>query len=342
MFKKLFISAALALSIVACASTKEPTSHKDSMANIAPLTSMYNFQLMNSETQSPVSMAKLAKELVNTDVVFIGEFHSHQGSHLLQLQLLEALYKQNPNVILSMEQFTRDSQEVLNKYLANEYGESTLIEDGNAWPHYKGSYRSIVEFARENNIPVVAANSPAMHVRCVGKKGADVISTFPAEQQSWSAKELDLENENYKDKFLSFIRKSGRNHGQTPEQQEERAMKTYAAQLLRDTTMAESIINALVANPGYKVVHLNGSFHSDSHLGTTAVLESMKPNLKTTVLSPVMVENNRNPAAKTKQYSQGDYIYLLRKMPDRFIDKDKQKASIRKLIKKRMTETCDL
>ncbi len=342
MFKKSIISAALVLSLGACTATEQSSQQVLSVSNIAPLTSMYNFQVINSATKTPVSVAQLAADLKNTDVVFMGEFHSHQGAHLLQLQLLEALYKQNPNLILSMEQFTRDSQEVLNKYLSGEYGESTLMADGNAWPHYKGSYRAIVEFARENNIPVIAANSPAMHVRCVGKKGPEVIATFPVDQQSWSATELDLENESYKEKFLSFIRASGRSHGQTPEQQEARAMKTYAAQLMRDTTMAESIIDAMAANPGAKVVHLNGSFHSDNHLGTTAVLEAMKPNLKTTVLSPVTVADNMKPEAKEDQYAQGDYIYLLREMPSRFKNKDKRKASITKLIKNRMKEKCEL
>jgi len=341
MFKKSIISAALVLSIAACTSTEQPTSKKNDAMEIAPLTSMYSYKVIHSHNQASVSVEKLAKNLKGTDVVFIGEFHSHQGSHLLQLQLLEALYQQNPNLILSMEQFTRDSQEVLNKYLDGTYGEATLMKDGNAWPHYKGSYRAIVEFARENNISVIAANSPAMHVRCVGKKGAEIIAKFPDDQANWSAKELDLENKDYKEKFLSFIRASGRSHGQTPEQQEARAMKTYAAQLLRDTTMAESIINAMAAKPGAKVVHLNGSFHSDNHLGTAAVLESMKPKLITKVLSPVMVDDNMKPEAKEEQYAQGDYIYLLREMPNRFNDKSKRNASIRKLIKKRMAEKCE-
>jgi len=340
MFKKSVVCTALILTLSACTSTEQKTAATG--ANVAPFTSMYNFQLIKSSDNSQVSVQQLANELSTTDVVFIGEFHSHQGSHFLQLQLLEALYQQNPNIVLSMEQFTRDSQDVLDKYLAKEYGEETLFEEGKAWPHYKGSYRATVEFARENSIPIIAANSPAMHVRCVGKKGADFISKFPQEQADWSAKELDLENENYKEKFMSFIRESGRSHGQTAEQHKERQMKTYAAQLLRDTTMAESIIDAMAKYPNAKVVHLNGSFHSDSHLGTTAVLETLKPALKTTVLSPVSVEDSNKPAAKAEQYTQGDYIYLLRKMPMRFESKTKKMASISKLIRKRMKETCDL
>lgn len=347
MLIKILFSAALVLSLAACKNTEEklaspPSTLPLSNVNFAPLTSLYSFQVVNSASKTPVSVQQLAEDLKDTDVVFMGEFHSHQGSHLLQLQLLEALFKQNPNLILSMEQFTRDSQQVLNKYLAGEYGESTLMEDGNAWPHYKGSYRAIVEFAREHKIQVVAANSPAMHVRCVGKEGAEIIARFPADQADWSAKELDLDNKSYKDKFMSFIQSSGRSHGQTPEEQEKRQMKTYAAQLLRDTTMAESIINAIEKQPGATVVHLNGAFHSDSHLGTVSVLENMRPNLKVKVLSPVMVEDNMQPFATTEQYTQGDYIYLLRQMPERFYDEDKRNASIRKLITERMTETCDI
>jgi uncharacterized iron-regulated protein len=344
MFKKTLLTIALSTTLTACAISEntEKVQQTTAMSAPQPLTSMYSYQIIDSNTRTQVSISTLAQSLKNTDVVFIGEFHSHQGSHLLQLQLLEALYQQNPNLVLSMEQFTRDSQPVLDKYLSGEYGEATLLSEGNAWDHYKGSYRSIVEFARENNIPVIAANSPAMHVRCVGKNGADFIKQFPAEQANWSAKELDLENENYKDKFMSFIKQSGRSHGQTPEQQEARQLKTYAAQLLRDTTMAESILEAMKANPKAKVVHLNGSFHSDNHLGTAAVLETMKPSLKTSVLSPVTVENNITPMAKEDEYAQGDYIYLLREMPSRFNSEEKRNASIRKLIKKRMTETCDL
>lgn len=339
MLKKTLVALVCTSTLMACSANNTKV---NTQTEPVPLTSMYSYQLIDSRTQTPISVDTLAKKLNETEVVFIGEFHSHQGSHLLQLELLEALYKQNPNLVLSMEQFTRDSQAVLNKYLSGEYGESTLINEGNAWDHYRGSYRAIVEFAREHNLPVIAANSPAMHVRCVGKNGASFIQEFPSEQADWSAKELDLENENYKDKFMSFIKESGRSHGQSEEEQKASQMKTYAAQLLRDTTMAESIIDAMNANPNAQVVHLNGSFHSDNHLGTVAVLETMKPKLRTSVLSPVIVESSIEPSAKENEYAQGDFIYLLREMPNRFKSKEKRYASIGKLIKKRMTETCDL
>jgi len=221
-------------------------------------------------------------------------------------------------------------------------GENTLIDDANAWPNYKGSYRAIVEFAKEQKIPVIAANAPAMFVRCVGRKGVEVLQSIPEEQQAWSARKLDLENEKYKAKFMSFMTESGSRHGQTDEVAKKRMMNTYAAQLLRDTTMAESIDQAMTQYPNHQVIHLNGSFHSDGYLGTVAVLESMQPDLVTSVMSPVMVADPKNPAATEEQYAQGDYLYLLKNMPARYIDKDKSNASIRKLITSRMKKKCEL
>ncbi|MCO4797626.1 MAG: ChaN family lipoprotein [Colwelliaceae bacterium] len=307
-----------------------------------PLTSLYSYQIMDSASQTALSLNETVSSLEDKNVIFVGEFHSHQGAHLLQLQLLEALYKQNPKLILSMEQFTRDAQPILDKYLSGEYGEATLIDEGNAWDHYKGSYRAVVEFARKHDIPVIAANSPAMHVRCVGQKGMEVLASLPKNQIPWSARTLDFNNEAYKNKFLSFIKKSGRSHGQNPEEQKRRQMNTYAAQLLRDTTMAESVLLAMEKYPRSQVVHLNGSFHSDNHLGTVTVLENMNSNLKTTVFSPVTVKDDKNPSVNIKEYAQGDFIYLLQAMPERYVNKSKRNASIRKLIGKRMQEKCEL
>ncbi len=309
---------------------------------LSSLDTLYQYQIINSKSKQPLSVTALAVELKNSDVIFMGEFHSHQGAHKLQLDLLSALYQQNPSIILSMEQFSRDAQPIVDGYLAGEYGENTLIEDGDAWDHYKGSYRAIVEFARDKKIPIVASNAPTMFVRCVGKKGVEILETIPDEKKPWSARKLDLANEHYKAKFMSFIKESGTSHGQTKEVASERMMNTYAAQLLRDTTMAESIDKAINENPGYQVIHLNGAFHSDDHLGTVAVFETMNPELSTSVMSPVMVEDANDPVASDRQYEQGNYVYLLRAMPERYIDKEKEKAATYKLIKERMGKKCEL
>ncbi|WP_341206136.1 ChaN family lipoprotein [uncultured Psychrosphaera sp.] len=337
MIKKC-LSVIAALTLIGCACCTEPVATKST----SQLTSLYDFQIVESISNTNINVSQLVSKLVYRDVIFVGEFHSHQASHLLQLQILEGLYQKNKNLVLSMEQFTRDSQDILNKYLSGEYGEQTLINDANAWEHYKGSYRAVVEFAREKNIPIIAANAPAMHVRCVGIHGVDILKTLPEEQKSWSAQNLDLSNEKYKAKFLDFISQAGASHGQSPEQMKQRQLKTFAAQLLRDTTMAESIILARQQYPNAQIIHLNGSFHSDGHLGTVAELEAKQPNLKVTVLSPATANNLEQPEASLEQLQLGDFVYLIKPLPQRYIDKEKRNDSIRELIKSRMTNKCEL
>ncbi|HFB67137.1 MAG TPA: hypothetical protein ENJ60_16500 [Aeromonadales bacterium] len=306
------------------------------------LETLYDYQLIESENKKPVSMPQLVKQLKKSDVVFVGELHTHQASHKLQMDLLQVLYRQNPNLVLSMEQFSRDAQPVIDGYLAGKYGEETLFDEADAWKDYKGSYRAVVEFAREHQIPVIAANAPAMFVRCVGKKGAAILKKVPQQKRDWSARELDLKNKKYKAKFMDFIKESGRNHGQTEAEMKKRQLNTYAAQLLRDTTMAESIALARKRYPRSQIIHLNGAFHSDNHLGTVAVLETTHPEISTTVISPIMVEEGLDPKLSGDDYKQGDYLYLVKPLPERYLDKEKENASIRKLIKKRVLEKCEL
>ncbi|MCF6194421.1 MAG: ChaN family lipoprotein, partial [Kangiellaceae bacterium] len=298
---------------------------------ITSYTTLYDYKIVKSQDQSLISILALAKNIKQSPIVFIGEFHSHQASHKFQLDLIQALHANNKDLVISMEQFSRDSQEVVDKYLNKEYGEETLIEEGNAWEHYKGSYRAILEFAKDHGIPIIAANAPNMFVRCIGRRGADFLTQIPEAKKAWSAQVLDLENKQYQKKFFSFLESAGTKHGQTKKEASKRQMNTYSAQLLRDTTMAESILAARTAYPNHQIVHLNGSFHSDDHLGTVAVLENQDPTMSATVISPVMMESLDINQLNTDLLKQGEYLYLLRSLPPRYLDEEKEMASITKL-----------
>ncbi|PCI65303.1 MAG: hypothetical protein COB38_11400 [Gammaproteobacteria bacterium] len=304
--------------------------------------SLYDYQIIESASKKTITTTNLVKNLQTTDVVFIGEFHSHQASHKLQLDLIQMLYQQNPHLVISMEQFSRDVQPILDGYLAGKYGEETLIEDANAWDNYKGSYRPIMEFAKEHHIPIIAANAPAMFVRCMGRRGSDFLTSIPEEKRSWSARKIDLSNKKYQEKFFSFLKSSGTSHGQSKKEASNRQIKTYSAQLLRDTTMAESILSALDKYPNHQVIHLNGSFHSDNHLGTVAVIETERPSITTQVISPVMSNSLESKSIDLNEYQQGEYLYLIKELPPRFLDEDKEMKSISKLIRSRMKEKCEL
>jgi uncharacterized iron-regulated protein len=315
----------------------------------APLHHFYDFQLIRSVDQQPVSLAQLVQELASSDVIFIGEIHSHSASHYLQIQLLTSLYQINPQLILSMEQFERDKQAVLDAYLDHQIGEQTLMTEGLAWPNYASDYRPLVEFAKAHDIPVIAANAPITLVRCIAQKGPEVADKLPEQQRAYLAGDLTQFSDAYQTKFRQFMTDSGAWHGHRKTKPEHRAphghgepsgkpSNSFYAQLARDNTMAESIARALAAHPEHQVIAINGAFHSDGQLGTVDALKRLKPTTTIKVLSPYEQTETAPDLGVVTQ--QGDYIYILQAMPKRYVQKEKRNRAVTAMMKQREPTPC--
>ena len=67
----------------------------------------------------------------------------------------------------------------------------------------------------------------------------------------------------------------------------ERIELFYKAQCLKDDTMAESINLFMEDHKNTKVLHVQGAFHGDEHLGVVEKLNKLNPALKTLVITPV-------------------------------------------------------
>lgn len=78
--------------------------------------------------------------------------------------------------MLSLEQFERDVQGVLDEYLAGRIGERALTERGRAWDNYGPSYRPLLLFARDHGLPVIAAEAPTWTISCIGQQGVEVLT----------------------------------------------------------------------------------------------------------------------------------------------------------------------
>jgi uncharacterized iron-regulated protein len=301
------------------------------------LNDLTSFALMRNDGGVPtaVSVDEAADALKAYDVIFLGEYHDHAGNHLAEMALFSALHARAPALSLSLEQFERDVQNVLDDYMAGQIGEEALKRSGRAWGNYPEAYRPLVEFAKENGLPVIAANAPASFVRCVGQDGPDALARATPERRSFAAAELHLDTPQYKDKFISFLREDPL-HG-SPETDKSQGGPTpaeersFAAQATRDDTMAESIHLHLQRNPARKVVHVTGNFHVAEFLGTAERLARRAPQLKIAVVAPVEVENPRAPALKQGDEKQGNFLVLLRTLPKRYATEAEEKADVERL-----------
>ena len=291
-----------------------------------PLVDFYDSALIvtgaGETAPRPVTVAQAAEMLAGFDVVFYGESHSHAGVHLGQMNLLLELYRRDPRWVLSMEQFERDVQSVVDDYLAGRIGEAALIDKGRAWNNYATSYRPLIIFAMEHHLPVVAAEAPGWAVSCVAQWGPEILGQFTPLERSWVAADLHVMPGAYRDKYLEFLGSSPTHGGgaaSTPEA-ETHAQRSFSAQALRDDTMAESIAGALQRHPGYKVLHLTGSFHSSQFLGTVERLRLRDPTLKIAVIDPVEVENPGAPGFAADTVSGGTVLQLIYPIPEDYVD----------------------
>ncbi len=278
-------------------------------------------------------LAQVADALADFDVVFYGERHGHPGVHLQQMKLLRALVERNPHWVLSFEQFERDVQGIVDDYVARRIGETTLIDKGRAWNNYAASYRPLLLFAREHQLPIVAAEAPGWAISCVGQWGPAILDRFTPLERTWVAEKVHVAPGAYQDKYMAFLGNSDAHGGGTPGTAESaaKAQRSFAAQVARDDTMAESIQHALQQHPGYKVLHLTGSFHSEAFLGTVERLQMLDPKLKVAVIEPVEVEDPGAPAFGADSLKGGTVLQLIYPNPDSFAEGEDSSASMKNM-----------
>jgi len=307
-----FISLLLVASLSACSQTTPPLK--------APtLEHFYSYQIYTPSGEA-LSLRQLASQLNHYDVILIGEWHTHAAIHLFQAQLLHRLYRQNPAISLSMEQISREHQALLDQYLNGKIGEQYFIKSSQAWPNYETSYRPLVEFAKQQQLSVIAANAPQSIVRCISKQGVEYLEKLSNEERAWVAKEINTAPSLYKEKFMASM-----HHGELDQTE-----RHYAAQITWDETMAESIVQHRARHPNNQVLHIAGKFHTEGGLGIAAAILRRDPMVKVAVITPVHQLTRKG----------SDYQLFVSPLPPRYLVPEHQQQAYQTLKKRKNIAAC--
>lgn len=240
-------------------------------------------QFSDAKSGKELTVAQLAQKLAKYDVVFFGEYHDQSEIHKSEIDLLEALHKiKGEKLVLSMEMFEVDNQEKLDSFLAGQLNEADFMATSRPWPNYQTDYAPLVNFAKEQNMPVVAANVPRFLAAHVAKNNASAAG-IEEQYKKWLPKATYAPEGAYKDKFYAQMSSPAAPMKMPPQ----RLAAVYAAQCLKDDKMAESIAAFADAHQNMQILHINGCFHSDAHLGTAQKLEALRPELKVAVITPL-------------------------------------------------------
>ncbi len=258
-----------------------------------------HYKIYDVKNKQLIDLSQLIQQVNPIDVLFFGEEHNDSTAHHLQLQIYKALSQANPSKIaLSLEMFQTDVQPIMNEYLLGLISEKNFTKEARVWNNYK-DYKPLIEYAKQNKLPVIAANAATRYSNAVTKDGLDVLSKLPKSSLQFLPKlPIDTASGAYYDKFIDLLG----GHSMGP-------MKVYQSQNLWDATMAWSISQFHKANKTIKVFHLNGRFHSDEKLGTYAQLKKYAPKLKTANISCFSANDYANP--NWESYSKlGDFIIV--------------------------------
>lgn len=202
---------------------------------------------------------EILQQLVKAKVVYLGETHDSAEDHQAQLKIVREMQRQNRKIAIAMEMFQRPFQSAIDNYLAGKLTEEQLVEQteyDRRWRFPWESYAPILRFAKENQLPVLALNTPSEVTRKVASQGLESL-TAEEKKHIPPISEIRTDNAEYRQLLLEVYQQ----HQKAAQGNSTAFERFLQAQVLWDETMAEKIAQFVKANPDYQVVVLAGKGH---------------------------------------------------------------------------------
>jgi len=230
-------------------------------------------------------IASLVARLDDRRVVFVGEIHNRYEHHLNQLAIIRGLHARNPDLAIGLEFFQQPYQEYLDRYVAGDIDERALLKQTEYFQRWRFDYRlyrPILEFARDQGIPLLALNVPGEVTKKVRRVGFEGLSD---EDRRWVPESIDRSNPAYE----ARVREAYEQH---PPMGEGGFASFLDAQLLWDEAMADRAARYLQQHPTTRMVILAGAGHLEYgdgipgrlkrrvELPTAIVINGLRPDMR--------------------------------------------------------------
>ncbi len=199
------------------------------------------------------SLAQTLEQLDDTRVVLVGETHTRYDHHLVQLEILKHLFQKSAKLALGVEWFQQPFQQHLDDYIAGEISEKQMLyrtEYFNRWKYDYRLYRPIMQYARENNIPVIALNASRELLAALAESEPDELS---AELKSQLPTSYDWSDKDYENRLRDMFNLHPDYAGEFED--------FLRSQLTWDESMAERTANYLEQHTDTRMLVLAGSGH---------------------------------------------------------------------------------
>ncbi|MFC2155460.1 ChaN family lipoprotein [Acidobacteriota bacterium] len=264
--------------------------------NILPLgPSAYKFEIgqvekdkiIETASNKAVTMADIVKKNKNSDVFIIGEAHDNYDCHKFQRDFIEALYQENPKIIIGFEFFLRDDNEALEAWLLGTIDEAELLQKTGWYKKTSFNYgytRLVMDVIKKNKIKVIGLNIPRTILRQVSRKG---FASLNAEEKKLFPT-IGIYNREH-EYFIKSV------FGSFAVQVPMWFTNIYKAQKCWDVVMAESIRQVLAREKyrGYQGVIIAGSNHVSYKLGIPFRYKKADKRAAITTIVPVYLPEEK-------------------------------------------------
>ncbi len=247
---------------------------------------------------TPARVANIVGAAAVSDALLLGEEHDDMVAHGLQTSILQSVLGDERvggagrTVVLSLEMFERDVQYVLDEYLEGLVSETHFLRSARPWDEYRARYRPVVEVARTEGAPVIAANAPRRYVNLVTREGPDALDSLSDLARSYlpplpypgPSEAYRTQWEEIMSGAMQHVDGSSAPSGDDGASSHGPGPNAIHAQALWDASMGHAIATALVDHLGSLVVHLAGSFHVARGTGIPERIADYRPGTRVTTV----------------------------------------------------------
>ena len=283
-------------------------------ARPAPDPSARTISIFDGESGRALVWSDVVARAAAADATFVGERHDDPTAHDVQLAVYQDLLARFPGTAIALEHLERDEQALLARYLRGEMTPAGFIDETES-RHWAGKdtwvrfFQPLVDTARENGSPVIAANAPRELVKRAREDGHEALgrlqgperATFdipvvstddPAWNRAWRA---------YYQRFHDLM--SGGDHSAA---EYARTANVFLSQSTWDGTMGASAANALAAGAP-KVVVCAGCFHIEREGGTVLQFLARRPAAR--ALTVTVIDDSSGELRRDDRGSADIVIY---------------------------------
>ncbi|MEA3288098.1 MAG: ChaN family lipoprotein [Candidatus Marinimicrobia bacterium] len=222
-------------------------------------------KILNTDSNVVVDKESMIDDLASKRIVMVGETHTDQSHHDMQLDIIRGLHERGKKVILALEMFNPAQDSLLAQWTAGKMTEDEWLKaDGFfvSWGHNYRYYKEIFDYCRDNDIALKGVNVPSKYASRINRVGIAGLS----DEERAAIPDIHLENQEHRFYFASAT------------QGMDATMPSffpnmYAAQSLWDTAMGEGSIRHALANPDAVVVTLAGSGHVVYNFGIGRIIQ---------------------------------------------------------------------